>query len=145
VNSALFKSTDGAATFTQLNIPSDNVDSVSVGAVSSTVYAVGDVAGLGETVLKSTDGGATWTALKNGLVTFGVIWADPVNASTVFVNDHTSPRAASTSLPTPVRTSTRACFLWDLPAACLAIVRDQTSPISCSRHPYRRRPLSHPW
>ena len=92
VGSALFKSTDGAATFTQLNIPSDNVDSVSVGAVSSTVYAVGDVAGLGETVLKSTDGGATWTALKNGLVTFGVIWADPVDASTVFINDHISPR-----------------------------------------------------
>ncbi len=93
VNSALFKSTDGAATFTQLNIPMDNVDSVSVGAVSSTVYAVGDVAGLGETVLKSTDGGATWTALKNGLVTFGVIWADPVDASTVFVNDYIAPRS----------------------------------------------------
>jgi uncharacterized protein (TIGR03437 family) len=93
VNSALFKSTDGAATFTQLNIPSDSVDSVSVGAVSGTVYAVGDVAGLGETVLKSTDGGANWTALKNGLVTFGVVWADPVDASTVFVNDYISSRS----------------------------------------------------
>jgi uncharacterized protein (TIGR03437 family) len=93
VNGALFKSTDGAATFTQLNIPSDNVELVSVGAVSTTVYAAGDVAGLGGTVLKSTDGGTTWTALKNGLYT-GIsigLWADPVDASTVFVDDHSAP------------------------------------------------------
>jgi uncharacterized protein (TIGR03437 family) len=93
VNGALFKSTDGAATYTQLNIPSNNVDSVSVGAVSTTVYAAGDVAGLGGTLLKSTDGGATWTALKNGLYTgIGIgLWADPVDASTVFVNDNSTP------------------------------------------------------
>ena len=68
--------------------------SVSVGAVSSTVYAAGDVSGLGGTVLKSTDGGDTWTALKNGLFTAlsGVVWADPVDASTVFVNDSIYPR-----------------------------------------------------
>lgn len=85
----LFKSMDGAATFTALNIPSDRVTSVSVGAVSTTVYAAGDVPGLGGTVLKSTDGGANWTALKNGLFTSlsGVVWADPVDASTVYVND----------------------------------------------------------
>jgi uncharacterized protein (TIGR03437 family) len=85
----LFKSTDGGSTFTQLNIPSDRVDSVSVGAVSPTVYAAGDVSGLGGTVLKSTHGGDTWTALKNGSFTAlsGVVWADPVDASTVFVND----------------------------------------------------------
>jgi uncharacterized protein (TIGR03437 family) len=89
VGSALLKSTDGASTFTQINIPSDEVTSVSVGAVSSTVYAAGDVAGLGGTVLKSTDGGDTWTALKNGLFGSysGVVWADPVDASTVFAND----------------------------------------------------------
>ena len=89
VDSALFKSTDGASTFTQVNIPSDEVTSVSVGAVSSTVYAAGDVVGLGGTVLKSTDGGDTWTALKNGLFgTYsGLVWADPVDASTVFVSD----------------------------------------------------------
>jgi uncharacterized protein (TIGR03437 family) len=93
VSSALFKSTDGTSTFTQLNIPSDEVTSVSVGAVSSTVYATGDVSGLGGTVLKSTDGGDTWTALKNGLFTTisGVVWADPVDASTVFVNDSIYP------------------------------------------------------
>jgi uncharacterized protein (TIGR03437 family) len=92
VNGALYKSTDGAATFTQLNLPSGNVLSVSVGAVSSTVYAAGDVAGLGGTLLKSTDGGATWTALKNGLytgITVG-LWADPVDASTLFVSDTVS-------------------------------------------------------
>jgi uncharacterized protein (TIGR03437 family) len=93
VDSALLKSTDGASTFTQLTIPSDEVTSVSVGAVSSTVYATGDVAGLGGTVLKSTDGGDTWTALKNGLFTAisGIVWADPVDASTVFVNDSIYP------------------------------------------------------
>ena len=88
----LFKSTDGGATYTQLNPPTDKVDGVSVGASSSTIYVIGDVAGLGETVVKSTDGGASWTALKNGLVQFGVVWADPVDPSTVFINDHISPR-----------------------------------------------------
>jgi uncharacterized protein (TIGR03437 family) len=89
VGSQLFKSTDGASTFTQVNIPSDEVTSVSVGAVSSTLYATGDVAGLGGTVLKSTDGGDNWTALQNGLFGSysGVVWADPADASTVFVND----------------------------------------------------------
>ena len=94
VASALFKSTDGAATFSQVNIPSDEVTSVSVGAVSDTVYVAGDVAGLGGTVLKSTDGGATWTALKNGMfgAYSGEVWADPVDASTVYVNDSLSNR-----------------------------------------------------
>ncbi len=93
VDSALFKSTDGASTFTQLNIPSDEVTSVSVGAVSSTLYATGDVSGLGATVLKSTDGGDTWTPLQNGLFTTisGIVWANPVDASTVFVNDSIYP------------------------------------------------------
>lgn len=93
VDSELWKSTDGASTFTQLNIPSDEVTSVSVGAVSSTLYATGDVSGLGATVLKSTDGGDTWTPLQNGLFTTisGVVWANPVDASTVFVNDSIYP------------------------------------------------------
>ena len=88
-NDELFKSTNGAVTFTQLNIPSNSVTSVSVGAVSTTVYATGSVAGLGGTVLKTTDGGDTWTALQNGLFTAlsGVVWADPADASTVYVND----------------------------------------------------------
>jgi uncharacterized protein (TIGR03437 family) len=90
VNDDLFKSTDGAVTFSQLNIPSNSVTSVAVGAVSTTVYATGGVAGLGGTVLKSTDGGDTWTALQNGLFSeSGVVWADPADASTVFVNDST--------------------------------------------------------
>ena len=95
VDSELWKSTDGASTFTQLNIPSDEVTSVSVGAVSSTLYATGDVQGLGGTVLKSTDGGASWTALQNGMFGSytGVVWADPVDSSFVFVNDFISPRS----------------------------------------------------
>ena len=97
VGSILLKSTDGASSFTQLNIPADNVDSVSVGAASSTVYAAGDVSGVGESVLKSTDGGATWKVLDNGLFTFGVVWADPVDASLVFVNDYIYPGSFSVS------------------------------------------------
>ena len=97
VGSILLKSTDGASSFTQLNIPTDNVDSVSVGAASSTVYAAGDVSGVGESVLKSTDGGATWKVLDNGLFTFGVVWADPVDASLVFVNDYIYPGSFSVS------------------------------------------------
>ena len=90
INDDLFKSTDGAVTFTELNIPSNSVTSVSVGAVSTTVYATGGVAGLGGTVLKSTDGGDTWTALQNGLFSeSGVVWADPADASMVYVNDST--------------------------------------------------------
>jgi uncharacterized protein (TIGR03437 family) len=97
VGSTLLKSTDGASSFTQLNIPTDNVDSVSVGAVSSTVYAAGDVSGVGESVLKSTDGGASWKVLQNGLFTFGVVWADPVDASLVFTNDYIYPGSFSVS------------------------------------------------
>lgn len=95
VDSELWKSTDGASTFTQLNIPSDDVSSVSVGATSSTLFATGDVSGLGATVLKSTNGGDTWTALQNGLFTTisGIVWADPVDASLVFVNDSIYPRS----------------------------------------------------
>jgi uncharacterized protein (TIGR03437 family) len=94
VNSELFKSTDSAATFTQVNIPSDEVTSVSVGAVSNTLYAAGDVAGLGGAVLKSNNGGDSWTALQNGMFGpySGVVWADPVDASTVYVNDSLSNR-----------------------------------------------------
>ncbi len=95
VSSELLKSTDGAASFTRVNIPSDEVTSVGVGAVSSTLYVTGDVTGLGGTVLKSTDGGASWTALQNGMFGSytGVVWADPVDSSFVFVNDWISPRS----------------------------------------------------
>jgi uncharacterized protein (TIGR03437 family) len=88
IHSALFKSTDGAITFSAVDIPSDDVTSVAVGAASSTLYATGDVAGLGATVLKSTDGGDTWTALQNGLYQVsGVIKADPVDGSTAYIYD----------------------------------------------------------
>jgi len=86
----LFKSTDGGATFTGLSIPSNFVSSVSFGASSGTVYAAADVTGLGGTVMRTTDGGGTWTPLKNGLFTphaeDGKIWADPTDAATIYVN-----------------------------------------------------------
>ena len=85
----LFKSTDGGATFTGLNIPTNYVNGFAISAPSSTLYAVGDVVGLGGTVLKSTNGGDTWTPIKNGLfgTRSGRVWADPNDASTVYVND----------------------------------------------------------
>jgi len=90
----LFKSTDGGATFTGLSIPSNYVSSVSFGAPTGTAYATADVAGLGGTVMKTTDSGATWTPLKNGLFTprSGEVWADRNDPSTVFVNDTSSRR-----------------------------------------------------
>src|ERR1019366_4601870 len=59
------------------------------GATPGTVYATGDVAGLGGTVMRTTDDGNTWTPLKNGLFTpqSGRIWADPTDAGTLYVND----------------------------------------------------------
>jgi uncharacterized protein (TIGR03437 family) len=91
----LFKSTNGGVSFTGLNIPSDYVSSVSFGGASGTVYATGEVTGLGGTVFKTTDGGNTWTPIKNGLFTplSGRIWADTTDASTVFVNDTASNHA----------------------------------------------------
>lgn len=85
----LFKSTNGGATFTGLSLPSGYVSSVSVGAPSGTVYATADVGGLGGTVMKTTDGGDTWTPIKNGLFTSrsGRVWADPTDPSTLYVND----------------------------------------------------------
>ena len=86
----LFKSTDGGATFTGLSIPINYVSSVSFGAVSSTVYATGNVAGLGPTLMRSTDSGGTWTALVNGLFTAqsGEVWADPTDPSAIYVDDN---------------------------------------------------------
>src|SRR6185312_9333737 len=86
----LFKSTDGGATFTGLSIPINYVSSVSFGAVSSTVYATGNVAGLGPTLMRSTDSGSTWTALVNGLLNAqtGDIWADPTDPSAIYVDDN---------------------------------------------------------
>ncbi len=147
VSSALFKSTDGASTFTQLNIPSDEVTSVSVGAVSSTVYATGDVDGLGATVLKSTDGGDTWTPLQNGLFTTisGIVWADPVDASLVFVNDSIYPNSfyVSTDGGAHFNKSTLPKEPPDcVPGNC---ARTRGLTISCSRHLSPPRPSSRPW
>ena len=90
----LFKSTNGGATFTGLSLPSGYVSSVSIGAPSGTVYATADVGGLGGTVMKTTDGGDTWTPIKNGLFTSrsGRVWADPTDPSTLYVNDSLSNR-----------------------------------------------------
>jgi MYXO-CTERM domain-containing protein len=88
----LFESTDGGATSAGLSIPSNYVSSISFGATPGTVYAAADVAGLGGTVMRTIDGGSTWTPLKNGLFASqsGRVWADPADASTVYVDDTNS-------------------------------------------------------
>ena len=65
------------------------MSSVGIGAPSGTVYATAEVGGLGGTVLKTTDGGDTWTPIKTGLFTprSGRVWADSNDASTLYVND----------------------------------------------------------
>jgi uncharacterized protein (TIGR03437 family) len=85
----LFKSTDGGATFAGLSLPSGYVSAVAIGAPSGTVYATADVGGLGGTVMKTTNGGDTWTAIKTGLFTpqSGSVWADAIDPNIVFVND----------------------------------------------------------
>ena len=84
----LFRSTDGGKTSTGLNIPIAGVTSVAIGGPAGTVYAAGNVTGLGGTVMKSVNGGDSWTPLQNGLFSpdEGRIWADP-NDSTLFVSD----------------------------------------------------------
>ncbi|HUJ51214.1 MAG TPA: YCF48-related protein [Bryobacteraceae bacterium] len=84
----MFKSTDGAVTFTPLTIPTDYARSVAIGSPYGTVYAAGNVTGLGASILKTTDGGNTWTPIANGLFSplGGRLWAD-TTSSLVFSND----------------------------------------------------------
>lgn len=91
----LFKSTDGGATFTGLSLPSGYVSGVAIGAPSGTVYAAAEVGGLGGTVMKTTNGGDTWTAIKTGLFTpqSGKVWADAIDPDIVFVNDSLATRS----------------------------------------------------
>lgn len=88
VQCGMFKSTDSAVSFTVLTTPTNIVNSVAIGAPDGTVYATGNVTGLGRSVLKSTDGGNTWTPVANGFFSSdsGKLWAD-TTSSLVFAND----------------------------------------------------------
>jgi uncharacterized protein (TIGR03437 family) len=80
----LYRSADGGVTWTTLGLPAPAAHSISLGAASGEIYVGADVAGLGGSILKSTDSGQTFVPLKNGFSTvFGpFVWADP-NASSV--------------------------------------------------------------
>jgi uncharacterized protein (TIGR03437 family) len=115
----LFKSTDGGATFTGLSIPINYVSSVSFGASIGTVYATGDVAGLGSTVMRTSDGGSTWTPLKNGLFSSrsGQIWADPTDGTTLYVNN--SGAANSFNVSTDAGAHFTRSIIPDGPPGCI--------------------------
>ncbi len=83
----MFKSSDGAVNFAALPIPTNYVYSHAIGWPDGTVYAAGDVTGLGATILKTTDGGSTWTPIANGLFSShsGRLWAD-TTSSLLFSN-----------------------------------------------------------
>lgn len=94
-NAGLERSTDGGNTWNALpGFPSvSNLDSVAVDPTNSNIlYAATQPLG----VLKSADGGATWTGINNGIPTFtenGVpmmdaygIWVDPKSAGILFVS-----------------------------------------------------------
>ncbi len=99
-NCGMFKSTDGAVTFTALTIPTNIVNSVAIGAPDGTVYATGTVTGLGRSILKSTDAGSTWTPIANGFFSSdgGRLYAD-TTSSLLFSND-------TLTINNPLRVST---------------------------------------
>ena len=81
----LYKSVDNGVTWTQLGLQSPSADSLSIDPVSGAIYAGGVLTGSSGAIFKSTDGGTTFTPLKNGFPLFGpYVRIDPNNPSTVY-------------------------------------------------------------
>src|SRR5579863_109263 len=86
---ALLKSVDGGATFSALAVPSPYVLALAIHPVNDQILYAGTF-DLG--ILKSTDGGATWTSANAGLhgsanqFTASAIWIDPSMPSVLFSN-----------------------------------------------------------
>ncbi len=82
---SLYKSVDNGVTWTQLSLQSPSADSLSIDTVSGAIYAGGVLTGSSGAIFKSTDGGTTFTPLKNGFPLFGLyVRIDPNNPSTVY-------------------------------------------------------------
>jgi uncharacterized protein (TIGR03437 family) len=68
-----------------LGLQSPSADSLSIDPVSGAIYAGGVLTGSSGAIFKSTDGGTTFTPLKNGFPLFGpYVRIDPNNPSTVY-------------------------------------------------------------
>ncbi len=81
----LYKSVDNGVTWTQLGLQSPSAESLSIDPISGAIYAGGVLTGSSGAIFKSTDGGTTFTPLKNGFPLFGpYVLIDPNNPSTVY-------------------------------------------------------------
>jgi uncharacterized protein (TIGR03437 family) len=81
-----FQSVDGGQTFTRVAVPGSG-RSIAFDRITGDIYAGGNETGVGSTVLKSSDQGATWTPLLKGAggVNDGPwVSADPLVAGTVY-------------------------------------------------------------
>jgi uncharacterized protein (TIGR03437 family) len=83
----LVKSSDGGITFSATSLPSSQANSIALEPGNSQVLFV---ATLDQGVLKSADGGATWTAVNNGMpvqtngqVSVEKLWIDPSNPAVI--------------------------------------------------------------
>ncbi len=85
---ALLKSVNSGVAFAPTTLPGSNVFSIAIEPGNDqTLFA----ATIDQGVLKSSDGGATWTAVNNGLpvqnggqITVQNLWIDPSNVSVIF-------------------------------------------------------------
>ncbi len=89
-NGTLVGSVNSGVTFTATSLPSSHTLSIAIQPGNDQILFAGTV---DQGVLKSADGGATWTAVNNGLpvqnggqVSVQNLWIDPSNVSVIFVN-----------------------------------------------------------
>jgi hypothetical protein len=89
-NGTLVRSVNSGVTFTATSLPSSHTLSIAIQPGNDQSLFAGTV---DQGVLKSADGGATWTAVNNGLpvqnggqVSVQNLWIDPSNVSVIFVN-----------------------------------------------------------
>jgi uncharacterized protein (TIGR03437 family) len=83
----LVKSSDGGITFSATSLPSSQASSIAIEPGNGQVLFV---ATLDQGVLKSADGGATWTAVNNGVpvqrggpITVQNLWIDPAHPAVI--------------------------------------------------------------